>query len=188
MDIARIQLTALELEQGLAEVLVSPRDEGLLQAIFVRPQENERRRLSTAELSPGGGVEGDRWASDHWQKLPDGRSDPQSQVSLMNARLLRLIAGEEDAMSLAGDNLILELDLSEENVPAGSRVRIGDDVVLEFTAQAHTGCGKFSRRFGRQALEFINGPHGGPLNLRGRFARIVQGGTIRTGDLVTKVT
>lgn len=186
MDTARIHRTAAELEQGLAHVLASPQDTGLVQAIFVRPRENERRSLTTAELSPAGGVAGDRWATGHWQKLPDGRPDPRSQVSLMNSRILKLIAGEEAAMCLAGDNLILDMDLSEQNLPAGSQLHIGANVVLEITEQSHTGCGKFSRRFGRQAREFINGPQGSHLSLRGRFARVIAGGKINVGDAVAK--
>lgn len=186
MEIAPHHRTEPELEQGLADVLASPQDEGTLEAIFVRPTENERLALASAELSPAGGVVGDRWLSDHWQKLADGSSDPQSQVSLMNVRILRLIAGDKDAMCLAGDNLILDLDLVESNLPPGSRLQIGAGVVLEITAQSHTGCIKFARRYGRQAREFINGGRAKQLNLRGRFARVVVGGIIKVGDLVTR--
>jgi MOSC domain-containing protein YiiM len=187
MQTAASHLTALDLEHGLSDVLASPRDDGRVKAIFVRPKENERQPLTTVSLSPEGGIAGDRWATNHWQKLPDGRPDPQSQISLMNARILRLIAGEEDAMCLAGDNLILDLDLSVENLPAGSRLQIGSDVVIEFTLQSHTGCWKFSRRFGQQAREFVNSPRGKALNLRGRFASVFHGGTIQVGDPVRKV-
>jgi hypothetical protein len=176
------------LEAGLCGVLDSPRDEGTLEAIFVRPREGRREALVSVEVSPEGGVAGDRWATDHWQKLPDGRPDPLSQVSLMNARILRLVAGGDDAMCLAGDNLIVDMDLSAVHLPAGSRLRIGRDVVLELTAQAHTGCAKFERRYGTDARAFINSPTGRSLNLRGRYARIVQGGTIRVGDAVTTAT
>lgn len=187
MHTAPVHLTEAELEEGLPDVLASPRDSGPLRAIYVRLAEGERDAPSAVKLSPEGGVEGDRWATNHWQKLPDGRPDPQSQVSLMNARILRLIAGGKEAMCLAGDNLIVDLDLSEANLPAGSRLRIGDEVVLEMTSQSHTGCGSFSRRYGQAARAFINGPRGKPLNLRGRFARVVQAGTIQLGDTVAKV-
>ena len=174
------------LEQGLSEVHRSPKDSGPLEAIFLRPEENQRQSVDSAQLSPEGGIEGDRWKTDHWMTLPDGSSDPTSQVSLMNSRVLRLVAGNEEAMALAGDNLIVDLDLSEANFPAGSRLKIGDNVVVEFTAQAHTGCGKFARRYGAHALEFVNGPTGKPLNLRGRYATILSSGTIQVGDTAEK--
>jgi len=186
METSSNHLTSEVLEQGLDEVLRSPRDSGPLEAIFLRPQENERQTVTTAQLSPEGGIEGDRWVTNHWMTLPDGSSDPTSQVSLMNSRVLRLVAGNDDSMQLAGDNLIVDLDLSEANFPIGCRLKIGEEVVLEFTAQAHTGCGKFARRYGVPALEFVNGPTGKPLNFRGRYATINQGGTIQIGDLAVK--
>lgn len=172
-----------ELEQAFPELLDGTQESGILNWIFLRPKANERLSVAAADLSPEGGIEGDRWATDHCQ----GRSDPQSQVSVMNSRILQLIAGDESAISLAGDNLIVDLDLSERNFPAGSQIQIGTAVVLEFTAQAHTGCRKFAIRYGQQARDFINGAIGRPLNLRGRYARVIQGGTIQVGDSVAKV-
>ncbi len=181
-------LSADELQQALPNVLDTPKEQGLLKKIFVRPNENERHSVMEANLSPEGGIEGDRWVADHWQKLPDGRSDPESQITVMNSRILQAVAGGEDAMCLAGDNLIIDIDVSEDNFPAGSRVQVGNDVILEFTAESHTGCNKFSARYGQQALKFINGPIGKPLNLRGRYFRVVQSGTIQVGDTVARVT
>src|SRR5688572_12350429 len=160
--------TTKELEQGLGAIMASPPDVGRLDAIFIRPKKNERRSLNVARLSQAGGVEGDRWRTNHWRRLADGRSDPNSQISLMNVRVLRHVAGSEDAMCLAGDNLIVDLDLSEANLPAGSRLQIGNDVILEVTAEEHTGCHKFSRRYGVQANAFVNSPQGKQHHLRGR--------------------
>ena len=187
MDVSANQLTSEALQEGLAEVLLSPRESGPLEAIFTRPEVDSRQALQTAKLTPEGGIDGDRWATNHWQLLPDGQPNPQSQVSLMNSRVLRLVSGDEHSMRLAGDNLIVDLDLSEENLPVGSRVQIGDAVVLELSAEAHTGCGKFSQRYGPAAIEFVNGPQGKPMNLRGRYAQIINGGTIRVGDTAQKL-
>lgn len=178
--------SALELEQGLLNVLASPRDAGRLEAIAVRPAANDRRALTTARLTPEGGVDGDRWVRDSYYRLEDGRSDPRCQVSLMNARFLRQIAGNEDALCLAGDNLIVDLDLSEVNLRAGSQLAIGDQVVLEISDLPHTGCEKFASRYGHDVRSFTNNACGKSLHLRGRYARVVVGGTITVGQIVRK--
>jgi len=177
-------VSALELDQGLADVIASPSETGRLEFIFVRPTKNERQSVASAELTLEGGIDGDRWASDSFYRLNDGRSDPRCQVSIMNSRLLRQIAGEESAMCLAGDNLIVDLDLSEANLPAGSRLAIGGEVVLEISELPHTGCSKFEARYGAEARSFVNNKQGKSLHLRGRYTQIIRGGTIRVGDAV----
>ena len=187
METAERHATQNELEAATDYVLASPKQQSTLQVIVVRPKANERVTLEQAELSPEGGIAGDRWSVDPWERLPDGSPHPHSQVSLMNSRVLELIAGEAAAMPLAGDNLILDLDLSEENLPAGTRLQIGSEVLLEMTAAPHTGCGKFQKRYGKAAREFVNGEIGSKHNLRGRMAKVVQPGTIRVGDEVQKL-
>jgi hypothetical protein len=172
--------TTLELEAGLDEILASPQDNGTLEKIVVRPAVNKRQALRTALLSPAGGIAGDRWADE------EGR-DPLGQLSIMNARILHQIAGDEEAICLAGDNLVVDFDLGEANTPPGSRLAIGSTVVLEVNGEPHTGCGKFQKRYGKEARAFINNERGRQLHLRGRYARIVVGGTISVGDLVRKL-
>jgi hypothetical protein len=180
-------LTAIELEQGLTEVLASPADEGRLEAIVIRPATNERRTIPQARLTPDGGVEGDRWITDSYYRTKDGQSDPECQVSLMNARFLRQIAGSEDLMCLSGDNLIVDLDLSEANLPVGSKLAIGDIVVVEISSHPHTGCSKLAGRYGDEARSFMNNARGKALHLRGRYGRVVSGGMINVGDIVRKL-
>ena len=180
--------STVELEQGLAEVTASPSDAGRLESIVVRPATSERRTLESATLTPERGIDGDRWVSDSFYRLQDGRSDPRCQVSIMNARFLRQIAGDKSAMCLAGDNLIVDLDLSEANLPPGSRLAIGSEVVLEITDVSHTGCTKFGKRYGQEARAFANNERGKSLHLRGRYTQIIRGGTIRLGDTVRKVS
>lgn len=186
MHESALHLNMLELEQGLADVLASPRDSGRLDAIFVRPASNERRALSEAKLTPTGGIEGDRWVHDSYYKTPDGAADPRSQISLMNARILRQISGSDDAMCLAGDNLIVDFDLSDDNLSPGTLLAIGAEVLLEITDLAHNGCGKLASRYGNDARTFINNKRGRELHLRGRYAQVARGGTILVGDSVRK--
>jgi hypothetical protein len=188
MHTAPNHLSAVELEQGLSEVLASPRDTGRLEAIVVRPAAGERERPTSAHVTPENGLDGDRWVTDSYGKLDDGRSDPRNQLSLMNARFLRQIAGEIDAMCLSGDNLIVDLDLSDANLPSGSRLAIGDTVVVELTDKPHTGCTKFAGRYGDEARAFANNKSRKTIHLRGRYARTISGGTISVGDEVRKLS
>jgi MOSC domain-containing protein YiiM len=80
----------------------------------------------------------------------------------------------------------VDLDLSQTNLPPGSRVQIGS-AVIEFSQAPHTGCAKFSARFGVDALRFVNSPTGRKLRLRGANCRVVVGGTVRPGDTISKV-
>ncbi len=175
-----------ELDAGLVHAMTSPPDRGPLVAIFVRPEENLRELYRTISLSPEGGVEGDRWATTCSRRLADGQPDPRVQVSLMNARILRLIAGDDERMALAGDNLIVDLDLSEANLPVGQKLALGE-ALLEITNVPHTGCGKFAQRFGQDARHWVNAPEHQALHLRGRYARVLKAGMIRVGDMAHKV-
>ena len=104
----------------------------------------------------------------------------------MNARAIALLAQSEDRWSLAGDQLYVDLNLSEDSLPPGTRLAIGE-AILEVSAQPHTGCQKFSARFGVEAMKFVNSPEGKRLHLRGINAKLLQGGTVRVGDIVRKL-
>ena len=173
-----------DLEAGLDTVRAAPRDGGTLELIVVRPRMEEREVLDEGRLDLELGVVGDHW-------LQRGRSggrpaNPDAQVTVMSSRAAALVAGDRDRWPLAGDQLYVDLDLSDENLPAGSRLALGS-AVLEVTDEPHTGCKKFTARFGLDAMRFVNSPEGRVLNLRGINARVVQPGTFRVGDAVTKV-
>jgi MOSC domain-containing protein YiiM len=174
-------MTALgidELQEGLTHILGSPRDEGRLEMVVRRPAEGEREVVAEARIEQGSGVVGDRWISEL-------KPSPEAEVTLMNARCVALLAGDVDRWPLAGDQLYVDMDLGVENLPAGSRVHVGD-VLLEVSAKPHTGCAKFSARFGAEALRFVNSTEGRAARLRGMNTRVVQGGTVRVGDIVRK--
>lgn len=174
---------ARELEAGLGDILRSPRDEGPLELLVRRPGPGLREVLEEAQLTPERGLDGDDWWARGVRRKPDRGPNPDEQLTLMNARLVQLLAGPRERWALAGDQLYVDLDLSEANLPAGSRLAVGP-VELEVTALPHTGCGQFAARFGTEALKFVNGPAHRPLRLRGVNARVVRGGTVRQGDLV----
>jgi MOSC domain-containing protein YiiM len=159
-------------------VRASPKDLGVLKLIVLRLPNERRQMPPQAILSTERGVAGDRWSL-------KTTADPLKQVSVMNSRFLEAIAGGSERMDLAGDNLIVDLDLHKDNVPPGTRLRIGE-AVLEVTDVPHTGCSKFERRYGKAVLDLTNGPEGLAMHLRGVLARVIHGGEVRLGDTVHK--
>ena len=175
-----------QLEAGLAEVARSPSDRGRVELLVVRPSARRRATPSSAELSVEHGLEGDGWASRGSRRTPDGRVHPDMQVALINARLLQLIARDRARWPLAGDQLVVDLDLGVDNLAAGDRLAIGS-AVAEVTAQPHTGCRKFAERYGRDALRLVTTARAREGRLRGMYVRVVSPGTVRVGDTVAKV-
>ncbi len=175
-----------ELEAGLGAVRESPADDGRLELIVRRPAPGEREILTGAALDLVDGLVGDCWTTRGSSRTEDGRAHPGMQVTLMNARAATLIADGEAERALAGDQLYVDLDLSEANLPAGSRLEVGDAVV-EVSDEPHLGCRKFAERFGRDAVRFVNAPAGRALRLRGVNTRVVRPGTVRTGDAVRRI-
>ena len=168
-----------ELNAGLPVLAAAPSDDGKLAMIVRRPATNERELLDEGVLSIEAGLAGDNWGK--------SEANPECQLTLMNSRAVDLVAaGDRERWALAGDQLYVDFDLSDVNLPAGTQIRIGDEAVVEVTAEPHTGCQKFSSRFGLDAMKFVNSPAGRALNLRGINTKIVLGGEIRVGDRLQK--
>ena len=176
--------TADELQAGLAEVARSPADDGTLELIVRRPHVDVREVLAEGELDVAEGLVGDNWSQRPSSLTADGSPHPDMQLNVINSRLLALISPDPERRALAGDQLAVDLSLSSDNLPAWSRLRIGD-AVIEVTDQPHIGCSKFTQRFGLDAHRFVNSEAGRAVNLRGINARVLVSGTIRQGDRIT---
>ena len=179
-------LTMAELEAGLGTIRQSPKDEGVIALIVRRPQVDVREVLEKGELDLVEGLVGDTWKVRGSSRTPDGAAHPDMQLNIMNARVIALLAREKDRWPLAGDQLFIDMDVSSENLPPGTRLALGS-AVIEVTDQPHTGCKKFEARFGLDALKFVNSPLGRQLQLRGFNAKVRQPGVIRVGDFVKKI-
>lgn len=149
-----------------------------------RPKEGVHEAADTLELCVERGVLGDRWAHHCWMTLPDGRSDPRVQVSVTNFALMSMITGSKENARDCGDNIFVDFDLTEANLPVGAQFKIGE-AVLEVSDIENDACGKFAKRFGAEAFQWIRQPENQPLRLRGIFCKIIQGGKVRIGDRVS---
>jgi hypothetical protein len=178
-------LSRESLAAGLDQIRRSPRDSGRLVLIVRRPAVDQRELPADALLDQATGLAGDNWLTRGSTSSPDGSADSQRQVTVMNVRVAELVAGGTDRMPLAGDQLYIDLDLSQENLPPGSLLAVGQ-AVLQVSQAPHLGCAKFVERFGADAMRFVNSRTGRQLRLRGMNASVLVPGTVRLGDLAVK--
>ena len=163
----------------------APRHEGKVVLIVRRPAVDARELLETGELDPAVGLVGDTWNGRSSKRTPDGSPHPDMQLTLVNTRFLEVIAGPIERWPLAGDQLYVDFDLSVESMPPGTQLIVGS-ALIEITEQPHTGCAKYSKRYGPEGLRFVNSPEGSALRLRGVNAKVVNGGTVSVGDRITR--
>ncbi len=180
-------LTKAELEAGLDHIKAAPKDQGELVMVVRRPETLARELLEEGQLDLVEGLVGDNWKTRGSNRMKDGTAHPDMQLNIMGARVIELISPDPSRRPLAGDQLYIDIDLSEENMPAGTRLALGS-AVIEITDQPHNGCKKFVERFGRDAVIFVNSVEGKQLHLRGVNAKVVQAGTIRPGDMAKKLS
>jgi hypothetical protein len=179
--------TRADLEAHLDVLRAAPSAIGTLELLVRRPAVDQREILAEGRLDIDGGLVGDNWlsrATSH--AIAEGRH-LKAQLNVMSARMVAFLAESPRDRALAGDQLFVDLDISVANLPAGSRLAIGPDAVIEVTDKPHNGCAKFRARFGDEALAFVNSAVGKQLRLRGLNARVVASGTVRPGDKVSKL-
>jgi hypothetical protein len=161
------------LEASLRALPAAPRDAGRVSLIVRRHPDGVRETLEHSDLTREVGVPGDGWT----RRPP---RDPDAQLAVMQSDVAALIANGQP-LTLFGDNLFVELDLSAANLPTGSRLRVGAAIVA-VTAKPHNGCAKFDARFGNDALRFVQAKATRHLNLRGIYWNVIEPGAVRRGD------
>ena len=163
-----------ELEGRLRALPEAPRHSGRVVLVVRRRPDKAREIPDRVELRAGSGVPEDAWGRE--------KADPEAELTVMQADVAEMIANGQP-LTVFGDNLFLELDLSVENLPIGSRVRIGSSI-LQVTPKPHNGCRKFATRFGQDALRLVSQRERRHRNLRGIYMRVVEAGEVAVGDLV----
>jgi MOSC domain-containing protein YiiM len=179
--------TTAELEAALDHLRDAPTDAGRLMLVVRRPEMRARELLDEGVLDTEAGLVGDNWLSRATSRAVAGGRHREAMLTLMSARMISLLADDDEERALAGDQLYVDLDLSFDRLPAGSRLAVGRDAVLQITAKPHRGCHKFLARFGPDALAFVNSDEGVRLRLRGVYARVVEGGVVTPGDVVRRL-
>jgi hypothetical protein len=179
--------TTAELEAALDHLRAAPTGEGTLTLVVRRPETEARELLDEGLLDPDAGLVGDNWLSRATSRAIEEGRHHEAMLTLMSTRMVGLLADDDDERALAGDQLYVDLDLSVDHLPVGTRLAVGDDALMEITAKPHRGCKKFLARFGADALAFVNSDEGSRLRLRGVYARVLVGGVIRPGDVVRRL-
>jgi MOSC domain-containing protein YiiM len=179
-------MPARDLERHTAHVRAAPQDKATISLIVTRPGTDQREVVESARLTPEEGLVGDHWLALGSSKMPGGVANPEAQITLMSTRVLEAIEADRARWPLAGDQLYLDMDLSESNLPAGTRLAVGDAEVV-VTELPHTGCVKFAGRFGHDALRWISTHEGRSMRMRGMYVRVVRAGAIHTGDAVRRI-
>ncbi len=167
-----------ELETRWAGTAHSPKDGGVVELIVRRPAADQREELESASFSAEAGLAGDDWLR--------RSADPQAQITLMNSRVIQLLTGDKSRWAQAGDQLFVDLELSQDNLRPGQRLQVGE-AVMEISPLPHAGCTKFARRFGGHARKWTATDEGARQRRRGVYAFVVQDGVVKRGDRITKL-
>lgn len=175
-----------ELNGELPHILKAPKDEGVIHKLCYRPGFRKRTFVDELSLSVADGVKGDRWKEFGWLKLPDGSADPRIQVCVLQKRVLDCVWREGDSVDYPGDTMIVDMDMSEANLPTGTRLQVGS-AIIEVSDVFNDACTKWSARYGKESREWINVPDNVPLRLRGILCRVVQDGSVKLSDLMRKI-
>jgi len=168
-----------ELEQKFRALAAPPLDTGRLAMIVCRRAPGIHEPLERVMLNVEAGVPDDEWN----RRTP---RNPDAQLTVIRRDIAELISNGQPLFT-SGDNLVVDLDISAANLPVGTRLRVGSASV-EVSPKPHNGCHKFERRFGNDALRFVQAPPSRHLNLRGIYWRVVEAGEVYLGATIQVVS
>lgn len=178
--------TTEDLDLALADVMDAPLTDGPISILLYRRKYNDRVFCDRLHLTKANGVEGDFEMKTPWLKLDDGTPDPRIQVSILPQRVLDLCWRNRDTTTHPGDQIIADLNMSLENLPAGSLMRVGT-AVLRVSGLWNDGCVKWKARCGRPAYNWVRAPAREALRLRGIFCSVEEDGEVSVGDKIVRL-
>lgn len=179
-------VTRAELDAALPHILAAPKDGAAISMLCLRPAYGERRFADRIEVTPEGGIPGERWSSKPWLRLDDGSPDPRIQVCILQQRVLDLVWRDRANTPHPGDTFIVDMDLSEANLPAGQLLQAGS-AVLKVSTAFNDACVKWKVRYGQDAKDWVTAPGHPALRLRGILCSVEQAGAFSNGDLLRKL-
>ena len=180
------RVTEAELQAGLAHVLDAAADEGVIEMLCQRPDYGQRHFVAQIQVTRAQGIAGDRWLKHPWLRLPDGSPHPGIQICILSRRVLDLVWRDRKTVTHPGDTFITDMDLSEDNLPAGQLLAAGS-AVLRVSGIFNDGCVKWAARYGKAARAWINLPEHRAYRLRGILCSVERDGLLRNGDPVRKL-
>ncbi len=155
----------------------SPANEGRVRACVLRTGPGRRERVERLEVSPQRAVHGDSWST-------HPHAAPGNQVALINWHVVQSLAGDDaELAALSGDNLQVDLDLSEANLPVGTLLYVGTAQLL-VSELVHRPCLSFVQRFGPLAAKKVARANRRGLRGRGVLCSVERAGVIQVGDAV----
>lgn len=179
--------TLVECRAALDHIRAAPKDAAPVRQLCQRPASGARSFSNSLDMSVDAGIGGDRWLVNPWLRLADGAPDPRIQVSILTTRVFDLCWRNRTATPHPGDPLVVDMDLSERNLPVGTRLAAGS-AILEVSDKFNSGCAKWHARYGGDSLRWINLPELRADRLRGILCRVVRSGQVRLGDPLRKLT
>lgn len=175
-----------ELDRALPDILAAPKDGAAISMLCLRPRRNQRQFVQVMTLTSARGIPGERWETQPWLRLEDGTPHPGIQVSILQKRVLDLVWRDRDNTVHPGDTFIVDMDLSEQNLPAGQLLRAGT-AILKVSDVFNDGCVKWKARYGAEAKDWITAPGHRQHRLRGVLCSIERDGVVCNGDLLKKI-
>lgn len=175
-----------ELQAALPYVMDAPKDGAPITCLCLRPERNQRQQVDEITLTVDQGTPGERWLTQPWLTLEDGSPDPRIQVSVLSKRVMDLVWTDRENVVHPGDPIVADMDLSEDNLPVGTKLQAGT-AVIEVTDAFNEGCVKWKTRYGRDAKDWIILPENLPLRIRGILCKVVQDGVVTINDRLKKL-